>query len=416
MAPRIKVTGILSCDPSWRGLAFILSIPSLEYNRSFLYDLKEFDKSKQYRHPVRTMNLIHKIYDDMFQKEERMFLVDKVLMESQHKTNMQVLSWLLVANLLPRLGSAKVEYLSPLTCKRNFDIKLTGTHKGNKDAAEVFVETSKNRLVASETVIDHNTADACLVINAYLETTKNIIYKDLDEWSSIIMPEVDVSYSGHTGTKLICPKCKNASGVVRKCEDREKKNYGKHFLTCWWTLDKGKETEKRCGNFKALYENVPKIVNGYVDKTWKVQGMDDDEDVVEVGSKRPPAASNNSREPPAKKIAAAPAPVPTPGPSMPLTVGQFGTTLKRAVDALKEQYTTDSAAVLTRIEQLDAKIEAWTVELYHIRQVLDSAMGTEQQANQEQGTEDTEDTQPISSSGRVPPIQLEEGELETISF
>lgn len=401
MAPRIRVCAILSCDPSWRGLAFTLFIPSMNFSRSFLYDLKEYDTSKLYRHPTRTIQSIQKVYNDMFQDEERLQLVDKVIMESQHKPNMQTLSWLLLANLLPRLGEVSVQYVSPLACKRNFEIALTGTHHGNKVAATEFVENSKNRLVASETVSEHNTADACLLLNTYLETTKNTILKNLDDWS--VMTTIKVSTAGNPGTKLYCPKCKNATGLVRKCLKEDSKIYGKHFLTCWWTHNKGQDNAKECKNYKALYENVPKAVNGYVDKTWKVwkegdpmslndaaaeDPIEDDDDVVEVGSKR--RVEPAKQAPPAKRIAAAPPPVPTGGPNLSLTVGQFGTTLKKATDALKlhlESKVQDSERnILERVVLCESGIQ----QILHILQTIQDGQEPEQgeveQSQQIEGT------------------------------
>lgn len=354
MAPRKRIIAVLSCDPSWRGLAFILHIPSLGYNRSFLYDLKEYDKSKQFKHPKRTIVSIQRIFDEMFEKEERMNLIDKIIMESQHKTNMQILSWLLISNLLPRLGNASVEYISPLTCKGNFDIALTGTHHGNKVAAVNFVEKSKNGLVASETVTENNTADACLLLNTYIQTTKNHLINNIDEWSSM-SNLVKVSYSGEPGTKLVCPKCKNNTGVIRKCTDPEKKNFNKHFLTCWWEHDKGTESAKRCGNFKALYENIPKIVNGFVDKTWKVVSDEADEEVSYVGQKRKTEEPKEKDQPQRKKVAPAPAPKPVPGENLKNLDGQqvisgVSVHLKKVCDALKNH-------IDMRINELYMKFE-----------------------------------------------------------
>ena len=97
---------------------------------------------------------------------------------------------------------------------------------------------------------------------------------------------------------------------------------------------------------------------------------------------------------------------------MALTVGQFGATLKRAVDAIKEQCTTENEAIVARLDQIEAKLDAWTSTIYHIKELLDSAMGTEQiAANQEQEQEQEE-----TNSGKVPALPLEEGELDTISF
>ena len=417
MAPIIKVTAVLSCDPSWRGLAFILFVPSLSYKRSFLYDLRDYDQSKKYKHPVRTTQILQTVFDDMFQKEETLFLVDKVIVESQHKTNMQVLSWLISSNLMARLGKASFEYISPLRWKSHFGIELTGSHSGNKAAAVEFVESSKNRLTASETVTDHNTADACLLLNTYLETTKNIIYKNLDDWSSMTEVEVGV-------TKLICPKCKNSSGVVRKCEDPQKKMFGKHFITCWWTNNRGQDDEKKCGNFKALYANVPKIVNGFVDKTWKVADYEGgDDEVVEVnkpsaGAKRTAPAA---KQPPAKKIAAAPPPVPTPGPNMPLTFTQFGTNLQKAVASLKEFNGERLDAINEKTENLTGLVHQLYQQVGEMQNMVSAICNAllvpEQDCNTTSNDNTDENQQErLSQPQHVPPLTLEPGELDDISF
>lgn len=312
MPPAKKIVGVFVCDPSWRGLGFIVHIPSLNYNQSYLYDLKEFDKSKKYKHPSRTVVSIQKVFDDLFQREDKMGLVDKVIMESQHKLNMQVLSWMLVANLMPRLQEeAHIEYLSPLRWKAEMKVAITKSHYGNKAEAVAAVERNKAALAASETVFDHNTADACLMLNTYLSTTKNIIQKNLDDWSSMALV---VSTSGSPGTKFICPKCKQNTGALRICTDENKKTYKKHFMNCWWTVDKGLPTEKKCGAYGQLYENLPKLVNNTIttksfgkELVWKVVGTDEpeiEEIKPSVGQKRKPEPATKVQ--PAKKQATEP--------------------------------------------------------------------------------------------------------------
>lgn len=415
MAPRIKIRGILACDPSWRGLAFIVCVPSLGYNRSYLYDLKEFDKSKKYKHPVRTTNIIQKVYDDLFQKEPNMPLVDKIIMESQHKPNMQVLHWLLVGSILPRLGKVSTEYISPLSWKAHFGIQLTGTHGGNKAAAVGFVENSKNRLVAADTVSDHNTADACLLLNSYLETTKNTIYKDINDWSEMANL-VQVSAAGEPGTKLVCPKCKNKTGVVRKCMDESKKNFGKHFLTCWHTFNKGTEGEKKCGNFKALSTYVPKIVNGYVDKTWRVcDGTEDDDEVVEVppttGQKRALPVAPAKVQPPTKKtIPAAPTPKPLPGPGMTnLDTNQISALLtahmKGLSTALKLHIDTRINEVISEVARYE-EARQQVGEMREILQRVVCATDAEEPQQMEENIELSQSPQP----GNI----IQEGELDAL--
>lgn len=363
MPPAKRKIGIISCDPSWRGLAFTVIIPSMEVKESFLYDMKELDESKNYRHPVRSIKTIQRIYDDMFQKVPQLQLIDKVIMESQHKTNMQVLSWLIVSNLLPRISTTDVEYISPLTCKKKFDIALTGTHHGNKVAAVKFIEGAKNRLVASETVSEHNTADACLLLNTYLQTTKNIIYEQLDDWSSMAPLQV--------GDKFKCPKCKQNTGVLRFCEKKDSKFFNRYFLTCWWINNKGEDNEKKCGNFEPLYENLPTLKNGKVKEWVLVTGNENnneeeeqDDDVVVTGSKR---KLPEKKGPPSKKTTKIEAPLPP-------SVGDKPATQQQIVSALKKMNEAIKAVCADMESSLSAKIESLAEDMSSIKESLGKLM------------------------------------------
>lgn len=413
MAPRIKVTAILSCDPSWRGLAFTLHVPSLSYNRAFLYDFQDYDKSKKYKHPVRTTNVIQRIFNDMFEKERRLELVDKIIMESQHKSNMQVLSWLISSNLMARLGKTSLEYISPLHWKAHFGIKLTGTHSGNKAAAVAFVEDSKSRLTASETVTEHNTADACLLLNSYLETTKNIIYKDIDDWSEMTEVEVGV-------TKFKCPECGNNSGIVRKVLDESKASFGKHFLTCWWTLDKTCNPPKKCKGYQMLSHYVPKIKNNALGK-WIVAGSPQSEDVIEVnapvsGQKRKTAPGTNLPVP--KRPALAPALISTQ--TAALSVQQFNGTMKKAVDSLKDFNGERLDALNERMENVFQTVNHMHSKIDEIQniitQIYHSLAGMGEEATSHDGQTQHTEQEEGSQNLHVPALPLEEGELDEISF
>lgn len=425
MAPAKKVTGILSCDPSWRGLAFILYIPSLEYKESYLYDLKNLDSSKQYKHPKRTIRIVNQAIDELFQ-DERIQLVDKLIIEGQHRNNMQVLSYIIISNLSARLNNLDVEYISPLAWKRNFNIALTGTHQGNKDAAEEFVENSKSSLTASETVVDDNTADACLLLNSYLKTTKNRILKNLDDWSSMSLAEV--------GTKLYCIKCGNKSAVVRKCEDKSKKLFGKHFITCWWTNNRGTDEEKKCGSFKQLYANIPKIENGYVDKVWKVvDGEADNDEVVEipkVGVKRA-APSYPNKAPPAKFVKNE-APMPPSIGNAGLTKQDFITVIKKAVESIKGEITQSGqvhyGGVYTRMDLLTVQMEQMKRDITYLRNMMDSIQNPDgttsddkDQETKDEAEENTEEIVPEKenlSQKKYPRIEIPDmdEDVEKIEF
>ena len=422
MAPRKQHVAVLSCDPSWRGLAFILYIPSLGVKQSFLFDLKDYDKSKAYKHPSRTLKSIQGMYDTMFLMEPRMNLVDKLIMESQYKTNMQVLSWLLVANLLPRTEVTEVEYISPLTCKRNFNIELTGTHHGNKKAATSFVEKAKVDLAASETVFDHNTADACLLLNTYLQTTKNIIHNNINDWSMSVTI-VAAQKGGPEGTTFICPMCKNESGKLRKAGPTSKMN-GKYFLNCWWKNNMGKENEEPCKAFQLIGYKIPTVLpGGYVDdkKKWKIAGYDDGQDELPqdepVGQKRY-AQSNKGPERKQQKTTNQQ----TTGEKQ-ITQRQVIDLTQKAVSAVKENQDLSTQKLYAYLQNIETKLHAVAHTMKMTLELLKEEKretGKKEVIECEDGLEDTnsqESPQCSQANQEIKLISQEElDEIDTITF
>lgn len=402
MAPRKKVTAILSCDPSWRGLAFILFVPSLGIKKSFLYDLKDLDSSKQYKHPKKTVHSLNKVIDRIFEEPE-ITLLDKLVIEGQYRPNMQILTYLIAASFAARVKNIDIEYISPLTCKRNFDIALTGTHAGNKAAAVEFVENSENSLVASETVTDHNTADACLVLNTYLQTTKNKLLENLDDWSCM---------SADIGTKLVCPRCKNNSGVVRKCLDDKKPMYNKHFLTCWWENNKGTPEAKKCGNYVPLYANVPRIVGGFVNKDWKVIGGEADngeaESLPKAGVKRSDSGSPNREQPDNKRPRIEPPSIP----SGAATQAQIVGALKKTVEHLSTLLQQNTNDILMAFKDLDVRISNIEFDVNYIKKAIEASQG---QSSSQDLTTDSDPTVPMEPEVKVIP-HIDINDLDDLTF
>lgn len=256
-----KVTGILACDPSWRGMAFTIYIPSLNYSNCYLFDLKDYSDSERFKQPKLTIEALVKVVGRLRSRECRLSLVDKVIIENQYKQNMKTLSLLLSAVIQSKVRGCKVEYLSALTCKRNYGICLESTHNKNKQRMFEYVTGHKDELIGAPFVTDHNTADSCIILNTWLAQRNRKLNTCLDDYCTMSKSPL-----------LICPKCNDATGALKQCgENAKPENRGKWFLTC-----------NECKNFKMLTRAKPKYGNtGY--SGWKLaEEQDSGYDTVEI--------------------------------------------------------------------------------------------------------------------------------------
>lgn len=243
---KTPITGILTCDPSWRGLAFIIYVKSLNYCNSYLYDLKDYSTNKNFKQPKYTIPLLIEVLKN-FRKQEKLWrLIDVVVLENQYKQNMKTLCLLLAAVLQSKLIGCKVEYMSALTCKRKYGIGLGDNHYQNKMRMLNYVTENKDELIAGRYVKDHNTADACILLNTWLTHKKRNIHASIEEYADM----------NKNSPVLICPKCEQSTGSLKQCGEKAKpENVGKWFVVC---------SDDNCKTFKFFGKTKPKYTaNGY---------------------------------------------------------------------------------------------------------------------------------------------------------
>ena len=275
-----KTVGLLAIDPGWRGLAMTLYIPALNHTTTRLFHLN-IDAKKGYKRPANTIPLlVDAIKTQFLQEDHSLLFVDKIIMESQFKQNMQVLSYLILCVLMTLLPDVKIEMISALKCKRMFGIPLGSSHYENKQRMLRYVLDHKHELIGGDTVTNHDTADSVILLNTYLkEKTRRL---EINIENILAMVE---------GTEVECPKC-GSKGHVRVVK-RPGKNCGKYFLTCSQYKD-----DNKCG-FKFLgYDEPEEIdINGvkYIDD-WKLWGQEE----PAVGTKRKAPPAKTTKAPPSK--------------------------------------------------------------------------------------------------------------------
>jgi hypothetical protein len=216
------LTGILACDPGWKGLALTLFVPSLHYYSTRVFPIQ--GPSKAYKRPTNTIPLlVDALVKDYWDSEPRLRFVNKIIIESQHKLNMQQLSWFIHSVLLAKLPNAKVEYISPLHCKRAFGVELEATHYKNKKAMLEYVKANKENLVAGETVTTHDSADSIILLNTFLKEKKRRIC--LKPHQQCMKRE-----------RFVCPCCGKESGRVYRTVDGDDRDRSlpdsEYFITC----------------------------------------------------------------------------------------------------------------------------------------------------------------------------------------
>lgn len=238
-----KSVALLACDPGWKGLAFTLYVPCTGYVSTRLFQLN-IDAKKGYKKPVNTIPLLVKaIREEYLELEPDLQLVDKIIIESQFRSNMQVLSYLILAVLQSVVPSARVELISALKCKRMFGVPLGDSHAENKRRMLRYVLDHKDELIGGETVTNHDTADSVILLNTFLkEKTRRLEYN---------IENVYEMSSG--GVAIRCPTCGEEGAKIWKC-NKAGPNQGKHFIKCENKTDEGKDC-----TFKWIGYQIPEL-------------------------------------------------------------------------------------------------------------------------------------------------------------
>lgn len=232
------IRGVLTCDPSWRGLAFTIHVPSLDYNVSEVMDLAVLIKNqKTLTQPLSYIPLVVFAVETLIERRPLVRLCDKLIIESQFTESMKTLCHVVVAVVSSLLIGIKTEKLSALTCKRNNGVAYGESHHKNKINMLNYVTENKDKLIAGDTVKDHNTADSIILLNTWLNLKNRHFYSELEEYAMKYRKPIprDVPFLEKNIT-WECPACMYHSGriwMVKKApEDGKVDRRGQFFMMC----------------------------------------------------------------------------------------------------------------------------------------------------------------------------------------
>ena len=258
------IRGVITCDPSWRGLAFTIHVPSFEYNDSLVMDLGVLlDNKKKLTQPSTYIPLVVIAVNELIKKRPIIRICDKLIMESQFKENMKALSNVITSVILTRLPHMSVEKLSALTCKRQYSVEYGEGHYSNKLKMLEYVKSNKDKLIAGDTVKDHNTADSIIILNTWLSLKRRHLYQDVEEFMEKEEHWFDVPYE-LKGAWFRCPCCgfdTARMGIVKNPPKEQGRPdlRGTFFMAC---KNRENPTIRCSAPLSFIGKNPPKLVNG----------------------------------------------------------------------------------------------------------------------------------------------------------
>lgn len=256
------IRGVLTCDPSWTGLAFTIHVPSLQYNSSVVMDLTTIHEKKQsITNPLTYIPLVVRAISILYKKRPYIRFCDKLIIESQFTESMKQLNYVIITSVLSKSPYMTVEYLSALTCKRKNNVSYgEGWYQNKKNALE-YVTANKDKLIAGDTVLDHNTADSILILNTWLNLKKRHLYTNREDYLFDMATEQHFEVPFELKhTKWECPICKYHTGKMYLCKKLSEKSTqdrrGHFFIRCTAFED---DKARKCGALTWLGKSLPVI-------------------------------------------------------------------------------------------------------------------------------------------------------------
>lgn len=159
---------VLSCDPSFKGCAFVLWDKANDnYSKSEVYDIR--DGRKQYDLFLTQVKLVNDLLDTVF-KDFDPHIQDctAFIIEGQFKPKMQCLLHAIVNQLyimIPKENDLKVFTISARTWRPFFTDLATGNYSQRKKASVAYVRANPQLICSELWTKDDNICEAILLLN-----------------------------------------------------------------------------------------------------------------------------------------------------------------------------------------------------------------------------------------------------------
>ena len=243
MPPKKKHDGVLSCDPSFKGMAFALYLPSLSWQDARCYDIRE--NRKIYDTQEMTRELVHKNLLQLFEDMPLIEYCSIFVIEGQFKKKMIRLQESVCNQIRALLPNVKIVTIAAYSTRNYFGTNTDSYYQNKKESIN-FLKRNPQLLLSELWVNNDNVCEAIILLN-------HLVQKQALEFSKSKRKKMSTGFAINTPNRPDCPTCKQPAGMA---ESTSEKNPGRLYWRCE-NRDCSKWQEKK--SFLAFFGEENKI-------------------------------------------------------------------------------------------------------------------------------------------------------------
>jgi hypothetical protein len=265
MPPKKKLLheGVLSCDPSFKGMAFAAYIPGLSWQDARCYDIRE--ERKIYDTQEMTRELVYRNLLQMMNDMPLVMYCSVFVIEGQFKKKMIRLQESVCNQIRVFLPSIKIVTIPAYSTRKYFGTNTDSYYQNKKESIK-FLKLNPQLLVSEQWSNNDNICEAIILLN-------HLVQKQALEFSQSKRKKMSSLHS--EPNRPDCPTCKQPAGCAKseseknpgrlywRCENRDCTKYQekKSFLAFFGEESKigkwGKQTNKRSADTNPVVNLVP---------------------------------------------------------------------------------------------------------------------------------------------------------------
>lgn len=248
MPPKKKHDGILSCDPSFKGMAFSMYLPGLSYQDARCYDIRE--DRKIYDTQEMTRELVYKNLCQLRKDMPLSVYCSIFVIEGQFKKKMIRLQEAVCNQVRVMFPEIKIITIPAYSTRKFFGTNTESYYQNKKESIN-FLKRNPQLLVAELWSNNDNICEAIILLN-------HLVQKQALE----LHEAMSYSYSQQPN-RPDCPTCKQPAGSAMSTSE---KNPNRPYWKCE-NRDCEKYQQKKA--FLAFYGEEDKIGKPFTGKTNK---------------------------------------------------------------------------------------------------------------------------------------------------
>lgn len=215
MPPKKKHDGVLSCDPSFKGMAFALYLPSLGWQDARCYDIRE--ERKIYDTQEMTRELVYKNLLRLFSDMPLIEYCSVFVIEGQFKKKMIRLQESVCNQIRVLLPDIKIVTIAAYSTRNYFGTNTDSYYQNKKESIN-FLKRNPQLLMSELWVNNDNICEAIILLNHLVQKQALEFYKSKRK-----------KMSSNEPNRPDCPACKQPAGCAKS---ESEKNPGRLYWRC----------------------------------------------------------------------------------------------------------------------------------------------------------------------------------------